>query len=570
MTSAFIASSALAQSDSLTGSQVIASRSPVLARNGIAATSHPLASQIAIDILKRGGSAVDAAIAANAALGLMEPTGCGIGGDLFAIVWDPQTKRLHGLNASGRSPQGLSFDEMKLIVGEQRLNESAGAIQVTVPGAVDGWFELHERFGRLPMEDVLAPAIRYARDGFPVTRAIAGAWQANVDAFERNADNIEELDNFRATFLIDSHAPREGDVFRNPDLARSYQQIADGGRDAFYNGEMADAMDAYMQRIGGHLRKEDFAAHTSTWVDPVSTTYRGYEVHELPPNGQGLAALQMLNILEGYDIASMGHNTADYLHVSAEAKKFAFEDRARYYADPDFYDAPIELLLSKPYADEIRRTIRMDKSLLRHVVLGEGELEDGDTIYLTVADSSGMMVSLIQSNYSGMGTGLVPDGLGFGFQNRGALFSADPDHPNAYAPGKRPFHTIIPAFVTKDGEPYLSFGVMGGAMQPQGHVQILANIIDFGMSVQQAGDALRYRHVGSSQPTGEQMTDGGTLTVESGVSAEVLAALRKRGHQVRYADPRTVGGYQAILWDAPRGVYHGASERRKDGLVAAY
>lgn len=561
-----MATSALAQNDD-TG---FVSRSPVLARNGIAATSQPLASQIAIDILKKGGSAVDAAIAANAALGLMEPTGCGIGGDLFAIVWDPQTRRLYGLNASGRAPLGLSFEEMKAIVGDQRLSESAGVVQVTVPGAVDGWFELHDHFGKLPMADVLAPAIRYAREGFPVTPVIAAAWQANAESFERNAERIEELDNFRATFLIDGHAPSEGDVFRNPDLARSYERIAEGGRDAFYRGEMADVMDAYMQRIGGHLRKADFAAHTSTWVEPISTTYRGYEVHELPPNGQGLAALQMLNILEGYDVASMGHNSADYLHVSAEAKKFAFEDRARYYADPDFYDVPIELLLSKSYADQIRRTIRMDKSLLRHVVLGEGELEDGDTIYLTVADSSGMMVSLIQSNYAGMGSGLVPDGLGFGFQNRGALFSTDPDHPNAYAPGKRPFHTIIPAFVTRDGEPWLSFGVMGGAMQPQGHVQILANIIDFGMNVQEAGDALRYRHVGSSQPTGEQMTDGGTLTLEPGIDSEVLDALRKRGHQLRDATPTSVGGYQAILWDAARGVYHGASERRKDGGVVGY
>ena len=415
--------------------QPFATRSPVLARNGMAATSQPLASQIAIDILKQGGTAVDAAIAANAALGLMEPTGCGIGGDLFAIVWDPAVHRLYGLNASGRSPKGLALDAMKQALGDRTSIPGLGALPVSVPGAVDGWFELHERFGILPMTDILAPAIRYAREGFPVTQVIAGAWQSNVRVFEENHTAIEELDNFRATFLIDGRAPEEGDVFRNPDLARTYMRIAEGGRDVFYKGKIADVIDAYMQRIGGYLRKEDLAAHTSTWVEPVSVNYRGYDVYELPPNGQGIAALQMLNILEGYDLAAMGLNSADYLHVHAEAKKLAFEDRARYYADPDFYEAPLDLLLSKEYAEGRRRMIRMDQALQQHMVLDERPLEKGDTIYLTVADASGMIVSLIQSNYQGLGSGLVPDGLGFVFQDRGALFALDLGHPNVYAPG---------------------------------------------------------------------------------------------------------------------------------------
>ena len=549
--------------------QPFATRSPVIAPNGMAATSQPLASQVAIDILKKGGSAVDAAIAANAALGLMEPTGCGIGGDLFAIVWDPETQKLYGLNGSGRSPRGLSLQGMEAALGGRSSIPGWGSLPVSVPGAVDGWFELHERFGTLPMTEVLAPAIGYARDGFPLSQVIAAAWQSDVERFATRQDIIEEFDNFRRTFLIGGRAPEEGEVFRNPDLARTYERLAEEGRDVFYKGAMADVMDAYMRRIGGHLRKEDFVAHTSTWVEPVSVNYRGYDVYELPPNGQGIAALQMLNILEAYDLAAMGFNSADYLHVQTEAKKLAFEDRARFYADPDFYDAPLDQLLSKTYAQGRRDLIQMDKVLQRITVLDDPTLEGGDTIYLSVADRNGMMVSFIQSNYIGMGSGLVPDGLGFVFQDRGALFTLDADHPNAYAPGKRPFHTIIPAFVMKDGVPFMSFGVMGGAMQPQGHVQILSNMIDFGMNVQEAGDAARYRHVGSSQPTGEVMTDGGTLQLESGVEADVISELRRRGHRVRVTKGG-FGGYQAIVWNARHGVYHGASEMRKDGQVVGY
>ena len=568
----FVVSSATAQSgrgDREVGLS-LASRSPVLATNGIAATSHPLASQVAIDILKKGGSAVDAAIAANAALGLMEPTGCGLGGDLFAIVWDPETRKLHGLNASGRSPMGLSLADIRQKVKEMGLENipMRGSYSVSVPGAVDGWFELHDQFGDLEMDEILAPAIGYARDGFPVTQMIASYWKSGTAAFAEAQDMIEELDNFRQTQLIDGKPPVEGQIFKNPDLAATYEKIAAGGREAFYEGELADVMDAYMRRIGGPLRKADFEAHTSEWIDPVSVNYRGYDVYELPPPGQGIAALQMLNILEGFDVAAMGHNSADYLHVQTEAKKLAFEDRARFYADTDFYDVPLDGLLSKEYAARRRAMIKMDQAL-REIEHGDPKLLNGDTIYLTVADKDGMMVSLIQSNFLGLGSGLVPDGLGFMFQDRGALFTLEDGHPNVYAPGKRPFHTIIPAFVMKDGEPFMSFGVMGGPMQPQGHAQVLMNMVDFGMNIQEAGDAARYQHLGSSQPTGQKMTDGGVLTLESGVSGDVQRELVRRGHTVQ-PGACCFGGYQAIMWDVKNGVYHGATEMRKDGMVVGY
>ncbi|GIX16378.1 MAG: gamma-glutamyltranspeptidase [Rhodothalassiaceae bacterium] len=552
-----------------------ATRAPVLGTHGMAATSHPLASQIAIDILKKGGSAVDAAIAADAALGLMEPVGAGIGGDLFAIVWDPKTERLYGLNASGRAPLGQTLDELKakLPAGAKEI-PNWGSLSVSVPGAVDGWFELHERFGRLPMAEILAPTIAYAREGFPVTQLIAYYWQLNMAGFEllHRQGVIEEIDNARRTYLIDGHAPKEGEIFRNPDLAATLEKIAAGGRDVFYRGEIARRIDAYMKRIGGPLRYEDLAAHESEWVEPVSINYRGYDIWELPPNGQGIAALQILNIVEGFDLKKMGWNTADYWHVMVEAKKLAYEDRARFYADPAFYDVPLKRLLSKEYAAERRRLIRMDRAAPSYPPGDvEAKLEKGDTVYLTVADKDGMMVSLIQSNYRGMGSGLVPDGLGFMLQDRGALFSLDPDHPNAYAPGKRPFHTIIPAFMTKDGRPLMSFGVMGGAMQPQGHAQIVVNIVDFGMNVQEAGDAARFNHTGSTQPfiVGSTMTDGGLLQLESGVPPEVVAELERRGHRVEITKG-PFGGYQAIWRDPKTGVYWGASEMRKDGEAIGY
>ena len=569
----FLISATFAQAQSGRGDRAtglpFASRSPVLAQHGIAATSHPLASLVAVDILKKGGSAVDAAIAANATLGLMEPTGSGIGGDLFAIVWDPGTKKLHGLNASGRSPLGLDYAGMKARLAELGRADIPyrGALSVSVPGAVDGWFELHARFGKLPMKEILAPAINYAKQGFPVTQFIAHDWKTSAGEIIASKAEIEELDNFNKAFMIGGRAPLEGEIFKNPDLARTYEKLAEGGRDVFYKGEVADVIDAYMRRIGGPLRKADFEAHHSDWVEPVSVNYRGYDVHELPPNGQGIAALQMLNVLEGYDLAEMGHNSAAYLHVQTEAKKLAFEDRAQFYADMDFYDVPLDWLLSKPYATERRQLIKMDQ-VLQQIDAGDPKLRAGDTIYLTVADGNGMMVSLIQSNFLGLGSGLVPDGLGFDFQDRGALFNMEEGHPNVYAPGKRPFHTIIPAFLTKDGEPIMSFGVMGGEMQPQGHVQIINNIIDFGMNVQEAGDAARYRHIGSSQPVGTVMTDGGTLMMESGVAQEVFEELESLGHNVERGG--FFGGYQAIWWDAKNKVYHGATEMRKDGIVVGY
>ena len=579
LVAALLPVTALAQGrgDRLVGKQ-FATRSPVIGANGMAATSQPLASQIAVDILKQGGSAVDAAIAANAALGLMEPTGNGIGGDLYAIVYDPKTDSLYGLNASGRSPQGLTLDELKQELGDRDEIPLLGHLPVSVPGAVSGWYELHERFGSMAMEDNLAPAIDYAREGFPVSQVIAYYWEAyNVQDFL--AADLPD-DNWKDTYLIQRgdtmRAPRQGEIFRNPDLANTLEMIAEGGEEAFYEGEIAQTIDQYMRRIGGHLRLEDLQQHTADWVEPVSVNYRGYDVYELPPNGQGIAALQMLQILEGFDLASMGHNSADYLHVMTEAKKLAFEDRARFYADMDFADVPVEGLISEEYANQRRQLIKMDEVLQspthgnpREFMAASEKLENGDTIYLTVADSTGMMVSLIQSNYAGMGSGLVPDGLGFMLQDRGALFSLEEGHPNVYAPGKRPFHTIIPAFVMKDGEPFLSFGVMGGGMQPQGHVQIISNMIDFGMNVQEAGDAARYRHYGSSQPTGGTMRYGGQLNVESGVPFPIVKALRDRGHDVEI-DVGGYGGYQAIMWDPAEGVFWGATEMRKDGEAVGY
>jgi gamma-glutamyltranspeptidase / glutathione hydrolase len=548
------------------GGQFFASRSPVIAQNGMAATSHPLATQVAIDVLKRGGTAVDAAIAANAALGLMEPTGSGIGGDLFAIVWDPKTRALYGLNASGRSPLGLSYGQIRAAAGDRKTIPDLGPLPITVPGAVDGWFELHGRFGKLPMADVLAPAIRYAQQGVPVPKVIAGYWAANAERFEREKDLIPEVENLRRTYLPRGGAPLEGEVFQNPDLARTLGKIAEGGRDAFYKGEIAEAIDAYMKRVGGYLRRDDFERHQSTWVEPVKVNYRGHDVYELPPNGQGIAALQMLNLLEGFDLKGMGHNSADYLHVQVEAKKLAFADRARYYADPAFSKTNASGLLDKAYAEDRRRLIDMRRAQER----AAAGAPPGDTVYLTVADSSGEMVSFIQSNYVGMGSGLVPDGLGFMFQDRGAQFSLEPGHPNVFAPGKRPFHTIIPAFVLQDGEPFLSFGVMGGDMQPQGHVQVLCNLIDFGMDVQEAGDAARYYHTSDNDPDGRVMVGGGVLSLESGVGETVQAELERRGHRLQASLAGAYGGYQAILWDRRHRVYRGASEMRKDGQVSGF
>ncbi len=544
-----------------------ATRSPVIAKNAMAATAQPLASLVAIDILKRGGTAMDAAIAANATLGLVEPMACGIGGDLFAIVWDPKSKRLHGYNGSGRSPKGQTLDELKTRLRGRRHIPQRGALSLSVPGAIDGWFALHEKFGRLSIRDVLAPAVAYAREGYPVSQFVAMHWQENMDAFALS-DDIEELENAKRTFLIDGHAPDEGQIFRNADLADTYDAIASGGRTAFYEGELARRMGTYLERINAPLRYEDLAAHKGNWVDPVAINYRGYEVFELPPNGQGAAALQILKIVEGFDLHSFGPGSADTLHLMIEAKRLAYEDLAKFYADPEFTEIPLQALLSDGYAAERRALIDM-KSANLEIGPGEPKLKDGDTTYLAVADKEGMMVSLIQSNFRGMGSGLVPDGLGFMFQNRGELFSLEPGTANVYAPGKRPFHTIIPGFVMKDGAPWMAFGVMGGDMQPQGHAQILTNMIDFGMNVQEAGDYMRFRHYGGSEPTGESVEGVGTVEIESGISPEVAHDLIRRGHNLALGG-NAFGGHQAVLYDRENGVYWGASEMRKDGEAIGY
>jgi gamma-glutamyltranspeptidase/glutathione hydrolase len=536
-----------------------ASRSEVIARQGMAATSQPLATQIALDILKQGGSAVDAAIAANAALGLMEPTGCGIGGDLFAIVWDAREGELTGLNASGRSPQSLTLQHFRDI-GMTSI-PYLGPLSVSVPGAVDGWYELHARYGRLPMAELLEPAIRYAEEGFPVSEFIAHLWQENVRSREK-------FPGVREVYMPGGEAPETGDVFRNPNLAKTYRMIAEGGRDAFYRGEIAKKIDAYMAEQGGFLTYDDLAAHTSEWVSPVSTNYRGYDVYELPPNGQGIVALQILNILESYDIRSMGFGSREYLHTLIEAKKLAYEDRARYYADPEFYHFPQDTLLSDDYAAKRRKLIDPARAAQSYPA-GDAVLENGDTVYLTVADRDGNMVSLIQSNYGDLGSGMTPAELGFQLQNRGQLFSLQDGHANIYEPGKRPFHTIIPAFVMKDGKPWLSFGVMGGSMQPQAHAQIIVNLVDFDMNIQEAGDAPRMRHSGSSQPTDQVMSDGGKVYLESGIPHSVREELRAMGHNIPEGRA-SMGGYQAILRDDARGVFFGASESRKDGQAAGY
>lgn len=544
--------------DRVTG-KPFATRSEVITQHGMAATSQPLATQIALDILKKGGSAVDAAIAANAALGLMEPTGNGIGGDLFAIVWDAKSKKLHGLNASGRSPMSLTLAEFR----KRELSQVPpyGVLPISVPGCVDGWFELHGKFGKLEMSEVLAPAIGYARNGFPVSELIAYYWDMSVPTRKNQPFFLE-------TFTKDGKAPAKGEIWRNVPLAQTLEKIAATGRDEFYRGDMARTIARTVQDAGGFLTYEDLAGHRSEWVEPISVNYRGVDVWELPPNGQGIAALQILNILETFDIAGMGFGSTEYVHTFVEAKKLAFEDRAKFYADPAFADVPVSGLISKEYADARAKLIDPHRAARRYDA-GHPALHEGDTIYLTTADSEGNMVSLIQSNYRGMGSGVCPEGLGFGLQDRGELFDLEEGRANTYAPGKRPFHTIIPAFATIDGKPWLSFGVMGGATQPQAHAQIIINLVDFGMNLQEAGDAPRILHTGSSQPTGETMTTGGVVSLESGIGYEVRRDLTEMGHRLQI-NVGSFGGYQAIMFDEKQGVYYGASESRKDGQAAGY
>ena len=542
--------------DRITG-KIFSTRSEVISQNGMVATSHPLATQIGLDILKTGGNAIDAAIAANAALGLMEPTGNGIGGDLFAIVWIEKEKKLYGLNASGRSPKNLTLDYFK----SRKLASipSYGPLPVSVPGCVDGWFSLHKKFGTKPMIEILMPTIEYAESGFPVTELVA---YYMLSASKR----FKNYPNFEDTYMINGKTPVKGQIFKNPDLANTLKIIGKEGRNGFYKGIVAKTISKFLKDQGGFLDQEDLQNHKSEWVNPVSTNYRGYDVWELPPNGQGIAALQILNILEGFDIQKMGFGSAEHIHHFVEAKKIAYADRAKYYADPDFNKIPTKYLISKKYAEKRRKEI---DSLKSSKSVTAGKLENGDTIYLTTSDQEGNMVSLIQSNYRGMGSGMVPPGLGFMLQDRGELFSLEEGHFNVYEPRKRPFHTIIPAFITKDGSPWVSFGLMGGAMQPQGHAQIVMNLIDFKMNLQEAGDAPRIRHSSDEQPTGGKMLDGGKVFLESGFNYESIRKLMKFGHEVGF-DLGSFGGYQAIQVDKKNKVFYGASESRKDGNAAGY
>jgi gamma-glutamyltranspeptidase/glutathione hydrolase len=541
-----------------------ASRSVTVAVNGMVATSHPLAAQVGLDVLKKGGNAIDAAVATSAAMGLMEPTSCGIGGDLFAIVWDAKTHKLYGLNACGRAPGKATIQWFK-DKGHEFIPEK-GPLSWSVPGCVDGWDELLKRFGTMPFKSILEPTIKYAESGVAVPEVIAGYWRASEKMIQRDP-------GMAGTFLLNGEgavgrAPRAGEVFKNPHLARSYRLIAESGRDAFYKGEIADKIVALSDKAGGLFSKKDFEDHKSEWIDPVKTTYRGYDVWELPPPGQGIAALQMLNLLEPHDLKKPGPTSPDYWHLLVEAKKLAFADRAKFYTDPVFAKVPVAELISKPYAAE--RGKRIDpKKAATEIPAGDPLLGKAETIYLTVVDRDRNCVSLIQSNYGGFGSGLAAPGTGFGLQNRGCLFALDDAHANKLEPGKRPFHTIIPAMVTKGGKPWLTFGVMGGDMQPQGHVQVLVNLIDFGMNVQAAGEAPRVEHVGHATPTGKAGAGGGTIRAEYGIPDEVVKELTARGHKVERVRVNG-GGYQGIMIDPVTGVLHGGSEFRKDGAAVGY
>ena len=535
-------------------------RSETVAVNGMVCASHPLAAQIGLDVLMRGGNAVDAAIATNAALGLMEPTSNGIGGDLFAIVYDAKTRKLYGLNASGPAPKRATLDYFR--AKNLEFIPETGPLSWSVPGCVGGWEALRAKFGTKGFDELLAPTIRYAEEGVPVPEVIAGYWRASEKRLARDP-------GLRETFLIDGHAPKPGEVFKNPRLANSLRQIAAKGADGYYKGDIAKAIVKLSDEKGGLFALEDFAEYKPEWVEPVSTNYRGYDVWELPPPGQGIAALQMLNLLEPYDLKAMGPDSGDYWHLLIEAKKLAFADRAKYYTDPRFAKVPTKTLISKGYAKKRAKLIDA-KSAGVGVNAGDALVGKADTIYLTVVDKDRNCVSFIQSNYMGFGSGLSAPGTGFGLQNRGCLFSLDPAHANVIAPGKRPFHTIIPAMVTKAGKPYFTFGVMGGDMQPQGHVEVLVNLIDFGMGVQAAGDAPRIEHVGSASPRGEpEKAKGGTVLAEPGIPESVVTELRVRGHVVKRVKVNG-GGFQGILIDPKTGVLHGGTESRKDGAAVGW
>ena len=549
-----------------------ASRTAVYGLSGAAGTAHPLATQAGIDMLKRGGSAVDAAIAINACLGLLEPTANGIGGDVYAMIWDPKTKKLAGLAGSGKSPRGLDLATVRSRARGGTL-PAYGAISVSVPGTVDGWWTMHQRYGKLPWKDLFEPVIAHAEAGAPVPDLIAYYMRRSLAGFRQPGRGIEEIDNALRTYgLNDGKGPMAGQVFRNPDLARTFRLVAEGGRDAFYAGEIARTIDAYFKRIGGWLRYEDMAAHRSEWIEPHKTDYRGTDVYALGANTQGIATLQMLNILEQFDLRGAGFQSALSIHLQAEAKRLAYEDRARYYADPHFAKVPVEWLISKDYAATRAKLIRPDR-LLTPVHPGQAP-SHGDTTYFSCADKDGMMVSMIQSNFRGMGSGLVADGLGFMFQDRGQLFSLVDGHPNIYAPGKRPFQTIIPGFAARGDVPWMSFGVMGGDMQPQGQAQIVINRVDYGLEIQAAGDSPRWHHEGSSETMGEDAADlgpTGLLRLESGVPEASRRRLADIGWTLGEPDGG-FGRYQCVehRMDGDTRVYAAASEMRADGCALAY
>jgi gamma-glutamyltranspeptidase/glutathione hydrolase len=542
---------------------------PVFAPHGIVASSQKLASEVGVELLRSGGSAVDAAIGVNAMLNLIEPFMCGLGGDLFAQVWDPGTHTLHGLNASGRAPRGQTLTQLKQKLGGAKSIPLSGVHAITVPGAVAGWEKLHARFGRLPLAQIFAPVIEHANAGVEIGPRTALWWQQCADGIAADTSLGVLADGFRATYLIDGAAPRAGARFSNPALAASYAALAEHGLADFYTGEMARALSDYLAACGCAIDSADLAGCEAEWVRPIVSAYRGYDVYELPPNGQGVTVLQMLNLLEHYPLADFGYGSADYWHLFIEAKKLAFEDRAHFFADPDFAEIPIAELASKEYAAE--RVALIGTVPNPHPVHGDPQLAHGDTTYLSVADNDGMMVSLIQSIYNGFGSSLVPPELGFALQCRGAGFSLRDDHANVYAPGKRPFHTIIPAFVLHHGEPLLSFGVMGADMQPQGQVQVLVNMIDFGMDAQAAGDAARLRHDGLNGPNVSRTSDAGVVWYEAGHDNEMIASLRQRGHDLRPAVhpiQHFMGGYQCVRREAQG--WSAASESRLDGGATGY
>jgi gamma-glutamyltranspeptidase/glutathione hydrolase len=550
-------------------------RSTVWGAHGAAATAHPRATLIGIDTLRRGGSAIDAAIAINAALGFLEPTANGIGGDAFCMLWDPAQRKVVGFNGSGNSPRGLSLETARSKKGPDGYLPKYGAVTVNVPGTVDAWWSAHQRYGKLPWAEVLLPVAELCEEGVPMPQLIAWYLQRNMAGFDASAGIIEENDNRKAVYAPGGRTPAVGEVFANPHLGRTLRLIAEGGRDAFYDGVIADHIERYFRRIGGWMTRADMAAHRTEWVEPIRTGYRGVDVYGLGPNTQGLSTNQILNICEQFDLKGMGFQSAASIHHQAEAKRLAFEDRAKWFADPRFSRTPVEYLNSKAYAAERAALIRPDR-VMDHAFPGDAPTQ-GDTTYFSVADSDGMMVSWIQSNYRGMGSGLVPDDgegrpLGFMFQDRGELFNLTDGHPNVYAPGKRPFHTIIPGFACKGGEPWMAYGVMGGGMQPQGQAQIIINMVDYGLDPQEAGDAPRWQHEGSSEPTGQPSEGVGTLFLETGVPAASKAQLAAMGW-VLGGPNGGFGGYQNVVRQVnERGpwTYGAASEMRKDGLALAY